>query len=299
MTEYLGVSLSALDVAPVWSDSSATQALRDTIALAERVEELGYARFWIAEHHNVPSLATAATPVLIAAVAGATSTIRVGSGGVTLPNHPPLVVAEQFGTLEALHPGRIDLGVGRAPGSVNPLTAQLLRRAGNTDEDFRGQLAELAGSLGLPYAYAHHINPLATVESLAAYRESFRPSTWSAQPHVILAALVFADDTDDDARELAAPFLAGQVHMRAGHLDALFPTPAEAADFAFTPAQREWADDRLGRQLWGSPSRLRDQLADLFRATEADELMAVTMVHDQGRRIHSYELLATAVGQPG
>jgi luciferase family oxidoreductase group 1 len=326
VTENLGVSLSALDVAPVWIDSSATQALRNTIALAERVEELGYTRFWIAEHHNVPSLATAATAVLVAAVAGATSTIRVGSGGVLLPNHAPLVVAEQFGTLAALHPGRIDLGIGRAPGSVGELTAKLLRR---TDDDFEAQIAELtgyfepsapvrsgaaeenrppmillgsspssarlAGSLGLPYAYAHHINPLATEESVAAYRESFRPSTWSSQPYVILAALVFADDTDAAARELAAPLLVGQVQMRAGNMAALFPTPAQAAEFAFTPAQREWAEDRLDRQLWGSPDRIRDQATALVGATGADELMALTMVHDHARRIHSYELLAAAL----
>jgi luciferase family oxidoreductase group 1 len=321
----MGILLSALDVAPVFVDSSATRALRDTIALAERVEQLGYARFWIAEHHNVPSLATSATAVLVAAVAGATSTIRVGSGGVMLPNHAPLVVAEQFGTLAALHPGRIDLGIVRASGSVGELTAQLLRR---TDDDFAAQIAELAGyferhshslvaaenrppmlllgsspasarlagSLGLPYAYAHHINPLATEESVAAYRASFRPSTWSAEPYVILAALVFADDTDSAARELAAPLLVGQIQMRAGNMAALFPTPEQAADFSFTPAQREWAEDRLDRQLWGSPARIRDQAAALVRATGADELMAVTMVHDHSRRLHSYELLATALG---
>jgi len=156
--------------------------------------------------------------------------------------------------------------------------------------------ARLAGSLGLPYAYAHDINALATVESLDAYRSSFRPSTCSSRPYAVLAALVFADDTDAAARELAAPFLAGQVHMRAGNLDALFPTPAQAEDFVFTPAQREWADDRLDRQLWGSLSRIRGQLTELFGATGADELMAVTVIHDHARRIRSHELLMAALG---
>ncbi|WP_433599193.1 LLM class flavin-dependent oxidoreductase [Nocardia sp. CA-135953] len=336
MTGYLRVPLSALDVAPVWTDSSATHSLRNTIALAERVEEFGYVRFWVAEHHNVPSLATAATAVLVGAVAGATSTIRVGSGGVLLPNHPPLIVAEQFGTLEALHPGRIDLGVGRAPGSLSPLTAQLLRRAEvDSDDDFQAQIAELtsyfstlgdeqaasahagaaaenrppmvllgsspgsarlAGGLGLPYAYAHHINPTATVASLAAYHETFRPSTRFERPYAIIASLVFVADSDGAARELAAPFLAGQVQMRSGSPDALFPTPEQAADFPYTPAQRVWARDRLDHQVWGSPQRVRDQVTELFRTTGADELMAVTMVYDHASRIHSYELLAEAVG---
>lgn len=331
MTQHSRVALSALDVAPVWTGSSASQSLRDTIALAQRLEELDYVRFWVAEHHDLPSLATSAPAVLVAAVAGATSTIRVGSGGVLLPNHPPLVVAEQFGTLEALHPGRIDLGVGRAPGSVNPETARLLRRGGQSDDEFRAQIAELnsyfaagpgepapsprsgvagenrppmvllgsspdsarmAGALGLPYAYAHHINPTATVESVAAYRESFQPSLQFPTPHAIVAAAVFADDTDEQARELAAPMLVGQVRMRAGRMESLFPTPRQAADFTYTGAQREWAVDRLERQIWGSPERVRDKATELVRAADADELMALTMVYDHERRIHSYELLA-------
>ncbi|QUQ68678.1 LLM class flavin-dependent oxidoreductase [Kutzneria sp. CA-103260] len=336
MTEYSRVALSALDVAPVWTGSSATRSLRDTIALAQRLEQLDYARFWVAEHHGVPSLATSATAVLVAAVAGATTTMRVGSGGVLLPNHPPLVVAEQFGTLAALHPDRIDLGVGRAPGSADPTTARLLRRGGESDADFLAQIAELtgyfaagpgepapspqsgvagehrppmvilgsspssarmAGALGLPYAYAHHINATATVESLAAYRESFQPSARFRTPYAIVAALVFADDTDEAARELAAPLLVGQVRMRSGRMDSLFPTPRQAADFSFTEAQREWARDRLERQIWGSPERVRERVTELVRATGADELMALTMVYDPERRIHSYELLSETVGR--
>jgi luciferase family oxidoreductase group 1 len=336
VTEYSRVPLSALDVAPVWTGSSASQSLRNTIALAKRLEELGYVRFWVAEHHDLPSLATSATPVLVAAVAGATSTIRVGSGGVMLPNHPPLIVAEQFATLEALHPDRIDLGVGRAPGSANAATAEMLRRGGTSDEDFSAQIAELtsyfaagpgqpapnprsgvagenrppmvilgsspasarmAGALGVPYAYAHHINATATVESLEAYREAFRPSARFPDPYTLIAAMVFADDTDEQARELAAPFLVGQVRMRSGHMDSLFPTPQQAADFSYTDTQREWARDRLERQIWGSPERVRDQVTELIGATGADELMAVTMVYDHTRRIRSYELLAKTVGR--
>lgn len=336
MTEYSRVPLSALDVAPVFTGLSATQALRNTVALAQRLEQLNYVRFWVAEHHDLPSLATSATAVLVAAVAGATNTMRVGSGGIMLPNHPPLIVAEQFGTLEALHPGRIDLGIGRAPGSVNSAITQMLNRRGESDEDFRAQIdemnsyfaagpgqpapnphsgvagenrppmvilgsslasARMAGSLGVPYAYAHHINPNSATEALDAYRASFQPSARFPDPYTLIAALVFADDTDEQARELAEPFLVGQVRMRSGHLDSLFPTPEQAAEFSYTDVQREWAEDRLGRQIWGSPETVRDKVTDLITTTGANELMAITMVYDHARRLRSYELLAETVGK--
>jgi luciferase family oxidoreductase group 1 len=333
MTDPYRIPLSALDAAPVWTGTTATQALRHTIELAERVEQLGYLRFWVAEHHNLPSLATAAPAVLVGAVASATSTIRVGSGGVMLPNHPPLIVAEQFGTLEALYPGRIDLGIGRAPGTGQP-TARLLRR-GQVDEDLPALIAELdsyfaavpgrpgpalqggvsvenrppmvllgsspgsaqlAGSLGLAYAYAHHINPAATIAAVNAYYDAFKPSARFSKPHLILAAMVFAAETDSEARALAEPFLVGQVIMRWGDLNALYPSPEEAAAFRYTPEQLEWARDRLDRQVWGSPDQIREQISELTSATSAKELMAVTMVYDQAERLRSYEVLASAVG---
>lgn len=337
MADFPSLLLSALDVAPVWANSSATVALRNTIDLAKRVEALGYARFWIAEHHTTPSLATAVPAVLTGVVASATTSIRVGSGGVLLPNHSPLVVAEQFGTLEALFPGRIDLGLGRGVGSRNPLTPGLLGRKPEDDsaDDFRDRIAELAsyfaaesglpaspvptgaagenqppivllgsslasarlaGALGLPYAYAHHIKPTETAEAMAAYRESFRPSSRIQRPYAVVATLVFAADTDAEARDLAEPYLVGRVMMQWGSSDMLFPTPAQAVDFPYTPAQREWVRTRLEGQLLGGPERVRSQLIDMRRTTGADELMALTIVHDHERRIRSYEVLAEVVG---
>jgi luciferase family oxidoreductase group 1 len=244
--------MSVLELAPVAFGRTATEALHFTTELAKRVEELGYRRIWVAEHHNMPSIASSSPAVLVAHLAASTSAIRVGSGGVMLPNHPPLVVAEQFGTLESLHPGRIDLGIGRAPGT-DQRTALALRRtmAGLSAENFPEELvdliayfgdtprgitavpargnepaiwllgssgfsAQLAGLLGLPFSFAHHFSSAATVPALELYRTSFRPSRWLSEPYAKIAVNVVCADTDEHARWLAAPAALAFLKLRTG-----------------------------------------------------------------------------------
>ncbi|WP_405861138.1 LLM class flavin-dependent oxidoreductase [Streptomyces sp. NBC_00090] len=330
------VPLSVLDVVPVFEDGSATAALHDTVALAPRVEALGYHRYWVAEHHNTPSLATSAPAVLIGRLAAATGTLRVGSGGVLLPNHAPLVVAEQFGTLEALHPGRVDLGLGRAPGT-DPVTARALRRSPERGEDdFPRQIAELdgyfapgdpasgitavpaadgrpelwmlgsspasaaaAGALGLPYAFAHQINPHATAFALERYREAFRPSRYLDRPRTLVSVLATVADTDRDARTVASPYLLGKIRMRTVRRFDAFPSARTAAAHAYGSAERAFLDELLEPQLVGSPETVQDKLADLLARTGANEVMALTVVHGQEERLRSFELLArAAAGTP-
>ncbi len=307
------------------------EALRHTTELARRVEELGYRRFWVAEHHNMPAIASSAPAVLIAHLAAATSTIRVGSGGVMLPNHPALVVAEQFGTLEALHPGRIDLGIGRAPGT-DQLTALALRRTieGLSAEAFpveltdliglfsgeadaritatpgkgdmpaiwllgsSGYSAQLAGLLGLPFSFAHHFSSVNTLPALSLYRENFRPSQWLQQPYAMVAVSAICADTDERAQWLSGPAALSFVRMRAGMPQPL-ATPEEAAAYPYTEAEREHAAARFISQAVGSPDTVRGRLSDLLRRTKADELMLTTMVYDIGDRIRSFELIAEKV----
>lgn len=327
-------ALSVLDVAPVWSDTDGTQALRNTVDLARQVERLDYLRYWVAEHHNTPSLATSAPAVLAGQLAAVTSTLRVGSGGVLLPNHAPLVVAEQFATLEALHPGRIDLGIGRAGGS-DANTGRALGRGGYTApedfprelEDLRGYLeadvgsasprsivalpaptgrpwmcmlgsslssARLAGELGLPYAFAHHLVPRLTAAAVHTYRSAFRSSGMVEQPYAIVAAMAIAGETDGHAEELALPYLLRKIRIQSGDLYGLYPTAAEAKAHSFSPAELAYAVDHSGPQLFGGPALLRDKLTRLVESTGADELMAITLVHDHTDRVRSYELLAEA-----
>jgi luciferase family oxidoreductase group 1 len=329
MTE---VPLSVLDLAPVAAGSTSGDALRNTTELAKRTEELGYRRFWVAEHHNMPSIASSAPAVLIAHLAAATSTIRVGSGGVMLPNHAPLVVAEQFGTLEALHPGRIDLGIGRAPGT-DQVTALALRRTmeGLNAEQFpqelmglielftggdgparitatpgRGDMpavwllgssgysAQLAGLLGLPFSFAHHFSSANTVPALALYRENFRPSRWLERPQAMVAVNTICADTDERARWLAGPAALSFLRLRTGKPQPL-ATPEEAAAYPYTPGEREIAWGRFESQAIGSPDTVRSQLAGLLERTGADELMLTTMVYDINDRIRSFELVAEKV----
>jgi luciferase family oxidoreductase group 1 len=329
MTDLSGVRLSVLDTVPVWRGSSATQSLRNSTDLARRVERLGYTRYWVAEHHNTPCLATSVPPVLIAQIASATTTIRVGSGGVLLPNHAPLTVAEQFGTLEAFHPGRIDLGIGRASGT-DPAAAHLLRRGlPPAEEDFPDQLGELlgylapgepssdvravprpetrppvyllgtstssarfAGALGLPYAYAHQINPAGTVAALEAYRNAFKPSTWLDRPYTIVAPTVIAADSDERARWLARGYVVGRLLLRTEDCFTLFPTAEEAERHSLTPSGERFVREHLDPQIIGGPGTVRDRLTELVKHSGADELMALTMVSDHEARVRSYELLA-------
>jgi luciferase family oxidoreductase group 1 len=316
----------------VAAGATAGQALEYTTQLARRTEELGYRRFWVAEHHNMPAIASSAPAVLIAHLADATSTIRVGSGGVMLPNHAPLVVAEQFGTLEALHPGRIDLGIGRAPGT-DQYTALALRRTmeGLSAEAFPQELADLiklfsaeglrrpitatpgrgdmpaiwllgssgfsaqlAGMLGLPFAFAHHFSAANTEPALALYRQNFQPSRWLERPYAMVAVSAICADTDERAQWLSGPATLSFVRLRSG-TPAPLASPEEAAAYPYSDREREFARDRFSGQALGSPETVRRQLASLLERTAADELMLTTMVYDIGDRIRSFELITEKV----
>ncbi|MEU8346056.1 luciferase family oxidoreductase, group 1 [Actinomadura meyerae] len=317
------VRFSVLDLAPVVSGSTSGQALRNTLDLARHAERLGYHRYWLAEHHAMPGIASSATAVLIGQVAAATSTMRVGSGGVMLPNHAPMVVAEQFGTLEALYPGRIDLGLGRAPGT-DQATALALRRSPEalSVDDFPEQVIELrdyfaaeskvtpaagneppiwllgssgysarlAGLLGLPFAFAHHFSAENTVPALALYRDSFRPGALE-EPYSMIGVSVTAADTDERARELAAPQALSFLRLRQGAPGPL-PTPEETAAHPYTPLERQMIDARLADQVMGSPETVRAQLDALIGRTGVDEVMVVTQVFDHADRLRSYDIVA-------
>ncbi len=325
--------LSVLDLAPVSSDTTPGAALQASTDLAQAAERLGYHRYWVAEHHGMPGIASSAPAVLIAHLAAATSTIRLGSGGVMLPNHAPLVVAEQFGTLEALHPGRIDLGIGRAPGT-DRLTAHALRRPTSVD-DFPADLAELraflgdggfaddhpyrsvravpsgeghpsiwllgssgysarlAGELGLPFAFAHHFSSQYTIPALDLYRASFQPSPTLDRPYAVVTAAVICADTAEEAARLAAPAGLSVLRLRSGNPGRL-PTPEEALAYPYTPEERAAIESFTASYVIGDPAEVRSGLADLQARTGADELMVATNVGDPKLRIRSYELVATA-----
>lgn len=317
------IPLSVLDLAPVSAGRTTPQAMQESIALAQHVERLGYGRVWVAEHHGMPGIASSTPAVLIAALAAATSTIRVGSGGVMLPNHPPLVVAEQFGTLEALYPGRIDLGLGRAPGT-DPRTASLLRR-GDAD-DFPGELAllraffegpvegisavpaignapevwllgssgfsaQLAGLLGLPFAFAHHFSAESTVPALELYRSCFTPGVLDA-PYAMICASVLVAPSYEDARRLALPGALSFTRLRQG-LPGVLPSLEEAEVYPWTARERSFAEHRLDSAILGSPVEAAAQLETLLAQTAADELMVTTTAHGFTDRLRSYELLAS------
>jgi luciferase family oxidoreductase group 1 len=333
------VSLSVLDLAPVASGSTASEALANSVQLAQLAERLGYRRFWVAEHHNMPGIASSSPAVLIAHLASLTDHIRVGSGGVMLPNHTPLVVAEQFGMLEALHPGRIDLGIGRAPGT-DPVTAAALRRSVDTlsAEDFPEQLmdlfgffsgtfpdghpyraitavpglgnspavwllgssgysAQVAGLLGLPFAFAHHFSAENTLPALRLYRESFRPSSVLEHPYVMLGVSVICAESDEDAEGLARPGILSFVRLRSGRPGPL-PTPLAAAEYQFTPSERRVVESRRASQVLGGPDTVRRGLDDLLQSTDADELMVTTIVYDQADQLRSYQRIADLADLP-
>jgi luciferase family oxidoreductase group 1 len=333
------VPLSVLDLAPVPDGGTAGDALRATIDLARHAERLGYRRFWVAEHHNMPGIASSAPAVLIGHLADATGSIRVGSGGVMLPNHVALVVAEQFGMLEALHPGRIDLGIGRAPGT-DQVTAAALRRSpeGLSEDDFPDQLmdllgyftgrwpeghpfaqitavpgrgnqpamwllgssgysAQVAGLLGLPFAFAHHFSPANTLPALSLYRAHFRPSEVLDQPYAMVATAVVCADTDERARFLAGSGALSFLKLRSGRPGPM-PSPEEAAAYPYTELERAYAEDRQATQIIGAPETVRRGLTDLLTATSADELMLTTMVFDPADRLRSFELVADLARNP-
>ncbi len=335
MNTDLGIPLSVLDLAPVSEGSSPADALRNSLDLAPRVERLGFERYWVAEHHNMPGIASSAPAVLLAHVASVTSTIRVGSGGVMLPNHASLVIAEQFGMLEALHPGRVDLGIGRAPGT-DQLTAYALRRGHTAVDDFPEQLVELfgyfdgdwpsehpfreitatpgrgyrpalwmlgsstygaqaAGFLGLPYSFAYHFASENAAAAVRTYRESFRPSDAMAEPYLMLGVSVVCAETDERAAWLAAPGSLSFIRSRSGQRGR-FPSPEEAAAYEYSPHELALLAGRVSSQIVGSPEAVRRGLAQLIEDTGADELMITTAAHSYADRVRSLELIADIVG---
>jgi len=327
--EYV-IPFSVLDLAPIVEGGSAGQSFRNAADLARRAEALGYARYWLAEHHNMPGIASAATSLVIGHVAAATKTIRVGAGGIMLPNHAPLIIAEQFGTLDALHPGRIDLGLGRAPGT-DPLTAHALRRTltgdvdgfpedvqellGYFDADQTGRRvravpgggaavevwilgsslfgAQLAGTLGLPYAFASHFAPALLMQAIDLYRRSFRPSARLHRPHLMLGVNVVAAPTDEEARFLLTSLQQAFVNLRSGRPTPL-PPPLEGYGARLTPQQAGMLDDVLACAAIGSPATVRARLTSLIERTAADELILTSQLYDHGARCRSFELAAAS-----
>lgn len=323
--------LSVLDLAPIVEGSDAAQALRHTLDLARHAEAWGYRRYWLAEHHNMDGIACSATAVLVGHVAGGTRSIRVGSGGVMLPNHAPLVVAEQFGTLATLYPGRIDLGLGRAPGT-DQLTARALRRhlASEQEDDFPqdvlelqaylgepqpGQAvraipgsgtrvpiwllgsslysAQLAAYLGMPFAFASHFAPDLLLQALEVYRSSYRPSADWPKPHAMVGVNVIAADTDDAAARLFTSLQQRFLGMQRGRRGPL-PRPIDPAEMDTLWDAREKAQVQrmLSCAAVGSPASVQAQLEAIVERTAANELIVASAVHDHAARLRSYELLA-------
>ena len=321
------IRYSVLDLAPITEGSDAATALRNSRDLAQHAERLGFHRYWIAEHHNMPGIASAATAVVIAHVAAATKTIRVGAGGIMLPNHAPLVVAEQFGTLEALFPGRIDLGLGRAPGTDHA-TARALRRtlASNPDEFPQDILellsyfspadgqpvkavpgaglkvplyilgsslfgAQVAAALGLPFAFASHFAPAQMMQALQIYRERFRPSADLAKPYTILGINVVAADTDGEARLLATSGRQAFANLRRG-MPTTLPPPNREFEKDVVPFGRIPIAEVTSVAMVGSGATVREGLLQFVGQTEPDELMVVSHIYDHGARVRSYEIVA-------
>lgn len=321
------IPLSVLDLAPITEDGDAAQSFGNSLDLAQHAERWDYRRFWLAEHHGMPGIASAATSVLIGHVAGGTRTIRVGAGGIMLPNHSPLVIAEQFGTLESLYPGRIDLGLGRAPGS-DQATARALRRNLMSDPDEfprdvvelmdllsdepRQRIravpgtgtkvpvwilgsslfgAQLAAMLGLPYAFASHFAPQQMMEAIAVYRQTFKPSPRLERPHVMLGFNVFAADSDEEARVLATSAQQAIVNLRSGR-PARLPPPRPGYREQAGPAERAILDSVQACSAIGAPDTVRAALQAFIDRTSADELMIACQMFDHRARLRSYEIAA-------
>lgn len=321
------IPFSILDLSPITEGSDAAQSFRNSLDLARHGERWGYQRFWLAEHHGLPGIASAATAVLIGHVAAGTSTIRVGAGGIMLPNHSPLVIAEQFGTLESLFPGRIDLGLGRAPGS-DPVTARAMRRnlASDADEfpqdvvelmdyfslEQTGAVravpgaglnvpiwilgsslygAQLAAALGLPYAFASHFAPAQMMQAIALYRSTFRPSAQLGKPYVMLGFNVFAADTDEEAQFRATSMQQAFVNLRSGR-PSLLPPPVDGYLHRIGTQERALLEQILSCSAIGSPETVATQLQAFIGRTGADELMIASQIFDHAARLRSYEITA-------
>ncbi|MEU6066752.1 MULTISPECIES: LLM class flavin-dependent oxidoreductase [Streptomyces] len=322
------VPLSALEVAMVQAGSRAMDTLRDTTAFARRLEDLGYQRIWYAEHHHSPAIGAFPPVVLTAHAAASTSSIRLGSGGVLAPNHAPITVAEQFGTLAALHMSRIDLGIGRGPGTFDESTARALRRGAGpaTDDEYRDDVsailrflvdevaleplpepwllasstagAALAAELGLPIALAHHIRPENTLAALQHYREHFSPSRWCEHPRVLICVETVCAETEKEAAWLAGPMDVVKAGLLKGQGDIPFPTPEEAATHTFTAEEAQGLAHFRAHQAHGSPETVAKRLTDLLDLTRADELMLVTPIHALADRLKSYELVKRHLTMP-
>jgi len=322
------IPLSILDLAPIAEGGSAAEALHNARDLARQGERLGYRRFWMAEHHSMPGIASAATSVALAYVGGGTSTIRIGAGGIMLPNHAPLQIAEQFGTLESLYPGRIDLGLGRAPGT-DQAAAHALRRNLNADvNQFPHDVvelmaylkphepgrrvraipgeglnipvwilgsslfgAQLAAHLGLPYAFASHFAPDQMMDAIQVYRETFQPSEQLEKPYVMLGYNVFAADTDEEAALLSTSVMQAVINLRTGNPARLQP-PVAGYYEGLPPPQRGMIDHFLACAAIGSADTVRARVQAFAVETGADELMITSQIYDHRRRLRSYEILA-------
>lgn len=319
--------LSVLDLAPVPQGFTPGDALRNTLDLAQHAESWGYNRYWVAEHHNMVGIASAATSVVIGYIAGGTRTIRVGAGGIMLPNHSPLVIAEQFGTLASLYPGRIDLGLGRAPGTDQRTLLALRRDPGSSDKFPQDVLelqallgpvqpgqflqavpgadtnvplwilgsslfgAQLAAMLGLPYAFASHFAPDALMRALQVYRDNFKPSEQLARPHAMIGVNVIAADTDEEARFLFTTPQQSFTNLFRGTRGKLQPPIADIESY-WSPSEKVQASNMLGCSVVGSPRTIREGLTRLIEKTGADELMVASAIYDHGARLRSYEILA-------
>ncbi len=327
------IPTSILDLVPISAGANARTALDNALDLARHAEGWGYNRFWVAEHHNMPGIASSATAVVIGHIAGGTQTIRVGSGGVMLPNHAPLVVAESFGTLEALYPNRIDLGLGRAPGT-DQLTMRALRRDSSKGADTfphdvlelqrylaqpaPGQRvraipgegsevpiwllgssvysASLAAQLGLPFAFASHFAPDLLMQALDIYRGNFEPSEALDKPYAMIVANVFAADSDAEARRLFTSVEQAFVNLRRGTPGQL-PAPLEGSERPWSEFEQQNINHSLAFSFVGAPDTIREGLQHLVEQTGADELMLTAMIHDHAARLRSFELAAGVCGQ--
>jgi luciferase family oxidoreductase group 1 len=328
--------LSVLDLAPIREGSTPAEALQRSLELAPIVEALGYERIWVAEHHNIPGVASSATAVLIGAIASVTSTIRVGSGGIMLPNHAPLVIAEQFGTLEALYPGRIDLGLGRAPGTDH-VTGWALRRNPKGGVEFDAEVAELraflapavpgqhvravpgagsgvpvwllgsslygaelAAKLGLPFAFASHFAPRFLLEAADRYRSRFQPSEVLDRPHLMVGASLMAADSDEEAERLFTSVLQKFAWLTRGAPKGTLPPLDDLASFWISEGERDAITGQMTEAIVGGPETVHAKLSSLVERTGADEVIVSTDAYDVAARVRSYELLASVWGlRPG
>lgn len=321
---------SLLDLSPIPEGATAADALTNSIDLARNAEAKGYHRYWLAEHHNMPGIASAATSVVIGAVASATKTMRVGAGGIMLPNHAPLVIAEQFGTLATLYPNRVDLGLGRAPGT-DGVTARALRRHMDANDSFPQDVVELLGyfddisdtvqiqavpgqgthvpvwilgsslygaqlaaHLGLPYAFASHFAPAMLAEAIATYRSTFRPSRWLAKPYFMLAAGVCAAATDDEAIYLRSSQMLAFARLRTGRPDKL-PRPVSDLSEEISAPVLAQVKQALSCSATGSPETVRRELAGLVARYQPEEIMVTGMIHDHAARLKSFSIAADAL----